>query len=61
MLLLFSSHSSIIPFYNTLRFASPQDVGLAGIQQKEKAYIQCPEAQDDISGSKVTDRISYSK
>ena len=35
------SLASILPYYNALRKMSPADLGIAGKEEKDKAFVQC--------------------
>lgn len=35
------SLASLLPYYNALRLAEPNTLGLAGKKDKTKAYVQC--------------------
>jgi len=35
------SLASILPYYNALRKMSPADLGIAGKEDKDKAFVQC--------------------
>ena len=49
---------SIMPFYNALGISEPSRWGLAGKEDKSKAYIQCPDACEYTGGGCVTFEIS---
>jgi uncharacterized repeat protein (TIGR04076 family) len=49
--------SALIPFYNALRFSDPADIGLAG-KEKNKAYVQCPDAVEFTAGGTAIFEIS---
>ena len=53
--MLFFSLSSIMPFYNALRFTEPSELGLAG--NDGKAYVQCPDACEHTGGGTVVFEI----
>ena len=38
------SLSALLPYYNALRISEPEKWGLAGKDDKTKAYVQCPDA-----------------
>jgi len=50
--------ASLMPYYNCLRVSQPKDWGLEGKEDKEKAYIQCPDPVDYTGGGTVTFEIS---
>jgi len=35
------SLASILPYYNALRKMSPAELGIAGKEEKDKAFVQC--------------------
>jgi len=37
------SLSALLPYYNALRISEPEKWGLAGKDDKTKAYVQCPD------------------
>jgi uncharacterized repeat protein (TIGR04076 family) len=47
------SLSSIIPYYNALRVSEPHIWGLAGKEDKTKAYVQCLDPQVYTGGGTV--------
>ncbi len=49
------SLSSIMPFYNALRFADPSELGLAG--EGGRACVQCPDACEHTGGGTVVFEI----
>jgi len=50
--------ASLMPYYNALRVSEPKEWGLEGREDKDKAYIQCPEPVDYTGGGTVTFEIS---
>ncbi|MCF7886475.1 MAG: TIGR04076 family protein [Candidatus Marinimicrobia bacterium] len=42
--------SSLLPYYNALRISEPEEWGLNSKNKKDKAYIQCPDAQEYTEG-----------
>ena len=50
--------ASLMPYYNALRISDPGQRGLAGTQDKGKAYIQCPDAAEHTGGGTVTFEIT---
>ncbi|MCK4663017.1 MAG: TIGR04076 family protein [Bacteroidales bacterium] len=54
------SLSSLMPFYNVLRFNSPKNIGLAGVKEKNSAFIQCPDACSFTRGGSVVFKIENS-
>ncbi len=53
--------SSIMPFYNALLVSEPVQWGLEGKDDKDKAYVQCPDPVDHTGGGTVIFEISKSK
>ena len=49
--------SSLLPFYNALQVSEPARWGLAGKDDKSKAYIQCPDPFRYTGGGTVTFEI----
>lgn len=47
------SLASILPFYNALRFASPQEMGISRKDKEDKACVQCPDPVDCTGGGTV--------
>ena len=43
----------LMPFYNTLRFCEPKQLGLAGKYNSTSAYVQCPDAVSSTDGGTV--------
>ena len=50
--------ASLMPYYNALRVSEPLKWGLEGKENKDKAYIQCPDAVEYTGGGTVTFEIS---
>lgn len=50
--------SALMPFYNALRAAEPKCWGLAGANDEEGAYVQCPDALCRTGGGTAIFRIS---
>jgi uncharacterized repeat protein (TIGR04076 family) len=44
------SLAALLPYYNALRFSEPERWGLAGKDDKKKAYIQCLDAYSYTDG-----------
>jgi uncharacterized repeat protein (TIGR04076 family) len=44
------SLAALLPHYNALRISKPEKWGLAGKEDKTKAYIQCPDAYSYTDG-----------
>ncbi len=49
------SLGAILPFYNTLRFAEPGELGLEG--ENKDAFVQCPDPCDYTGGGTVVFRL----
>jgi uncharacterized repeat protein (TIGR04076 family) len=49
---------SLMPYYNALLISPPEEWGLAGKEDKDKAYIQCVDPVDYTDGGTVTFEIS---
>lgn len=52
------SLSSIIPFYNALRVENPDKFGIAGKEDKNTGFIQCPDACSYTNGGTVIFELS---
>ena len=52
------SLSALLPFYNALRIFEPEKWGLAGKDDKSKAYIQCLDAYSYTDGGTAIFEIS---
>jgi uncharacterized repeat protein (TIGR04076 family) len=52
------SLAALLPHYNVLRISPPTKWGLAGKEDPEKAYIQCPDAHSYTDGGTVIFEIS---
>ena len=52
------SLAALLPHYNALRISPPDTWGLAGIKDKDKAYVQCPDAHDFTGGGTAIFEIS---
>lgn len=52
------SLASILPFYNALRWAEPKKLGLAGKDEKKRAYIQCADVFSYTGGGTVIFEIT---
>jgi uncharacterized repeat protein (TIGR04076 family) len=50
--------ASLMPFYNALRASEPAQLGLAGKDDKTKAYVQCPDSAEHTGGGTVTFEIT---
>ena len=50
--------ASLMPYYNALRAAEPHKWGLDGKDQKDKAYIQCPDPYCHTGGGTVVFEIA---
>jgi len=50
--------ASLMPHYNALRVSQPQQWGLAGKEDKDKAYIQCLDPAELTGGGTATFEIS---
>ena len=50
--------ASLMPHYNALRVSQPKEWGLAGKEDKDKAYIQCLDPVGYTGGGTVTFEIS---
>lgn len=50
--------SALMPYYNALRVSDPATWGLDGTYDKDKAYIQCPDAASHTGGGTVIFEIS---
>ncbi len=55
------SLASLMPIYNALRFAPPNKFGLAGKEDKSKAYSQCLDPVSYTGGGTVTFEVSRSE
>ena len=55
MPLCMHSLSSIMPFYNALRYAEPSELGLG--RDDGNAYVQCPDACEYTDGGSVVFQI----
>ncbi len=54
------SLSAIMPYYNALRFCSPDQLGLSGELDHSKAYVQCNDPCSYTGGGTVIFEISRS-
>ena len=52
--------AALMPFYNALRICEPGELGLAGRENKDKAYIQCPDPADCTGGGTVIFEVARS-
>lgn len=52
------SLASLMPYYNALRVGDPAAFGLAGKDDKSKAYVQCVDPQAYTGGGTVVFEIS---
>jgi uncharacterized repeat protein (TIGR04076 family) len=52
------SLASLMPHYNALRISPPSKWGLAGKNNKQKAYVQCLDAREYTGGGTATFEIS---
>jgi len=50
--------AALMPFYNALRVSSAERWGLAGKDNKDRAYVQCPDAQPYTDGGTAFFEIS---
>ena len=50
--------ASLMPHYNALRVSQPKQWGLAGKEEKDKAYIQCLDPEGFTGGGTVTFEVS---
>ncbi len=50
--------AALMPYYNALGVSQPQQWGLAGKEDKNKAYIQCLDPAELTGGGTVTFEIS---
>lgn len=50
--------AALMPYYNALKVSQPQQWGLAGKEEKSKAYIQCLDPAELTGGGTVTFEIS---
>lgn len=51
--------SALMPYYNALRVSEPSKWGIEGKEDedRDKAYVQCPDAVDSTGGGTVTFEI----
>ena len=47
------SLTSLLPYYNALRVSEPDEWGLAGVEDKKKAYLQCLDPYKHTGGGTV--------
>ncbi len=52
------SLASIMPFYNALRISGPESAGIAGKNDKNLGYLQCPDACSYTDGGTAVFEIS---
>lgn len=52
------SLAALMPYYNALQVSEPADWGLAGKQDKEKAYLQCLDPFAYTGGGTVVLEVS---
>jgi len=52
------SLASLMPHYNALRISPPSQWGLAGKNNKQKAYVQCLDAREYTGGGTAIFEIS---
>jgi uncharacterized repeat protein (TIGR04076 family) len=52
------SLAALLPYYNALTISPPQKWGLAGKDNKNKAYVQCLDAQTYTDGGTVIFEIN---
>ncbi len=50
--------AALMPFYNALYLCDPEKLGLDGVEDKSKAYIQCPDPYQCTNGGTVIFEIS---
>ena len=50
--------SALMPYYNALRVSEPSKWGLDGKEDKNKAYIQCPDPAELTGGGTVVFEIT---
>ena len=50
ILLCMHSISSLLPYYNALRVCPPDNLGIGGINEKSKGYIQCSDPSSYTGG-----------
>jgi uncharacterized repeat protein (TIGR04076 family) len=50
--------AALTPYYNALRVAPPEKWGLAGKEDPDRAYVQCPDAEPYTDGGTVVFEIS---
>ena len=50
--------SALLPYYNALRFVLPEQLGLAGKYETDKAYVQCLDPYCYTGGGTVVFQIS---
>lgn len=48
------SLASLLPYYNALQVSEPSEWGLAGKDDKTKAYVQCPDPMAYTGGGTAT-------
>lgn len=52
------SLAALLPHYNALRISEPEEWGLAGKENKKKAYVQCLDAASYTDGGTAIFEIS---
>jgi len=52
--------ASLMPYYNALRFAGPEELGLAGKEDREALYIQCLDPCVQTGGGTVIFAVTRS-
>ena len=50
--------ASLLPYYNALRFATPEQLGIAGTADRDRAYVQCLDPCEYTGGGTVVFEIS---
>jgi uncharacterized repeat protein (TIGR04076 family) len=50
--------TALMPYYNALRVSAPAQWGLAGKEDKTKAYVHCPDPCEYTAGGTVVFEIS---
>jgi len=51
------SLAAILPFYNALRFAAPNELGISSNSDPANACVRCPDAETCTGGGAVTFEI----
>jgi len=50
--------TSLMPYYNALRFCEPMDLGLVAKDDPTKLVVQCPDPCEQTGGGTVTFEVS---